>query len=221
MPARGRKSRLGIWLAVQDTHRGETARQATVHNSPHLTAIPSGGIDWMSDLHSTHWVIWNGFFGLMTLVQLGDIEEQNGRRLAWLEEPFDMVGPFSLTELETQECIAFEECLVMSQKRWFQDQGRLKREGAQKRQQAEARLERRARFDSGQQAGRQHPLPQKRSDRQPREILQLPPEGQLEPTQIKAAFRKLAQRNHPDVGGNTELFQQITEARDQLLAIFV
>jgi len=50
-----------------------------------------------------------------------------------------------------------------------------------------------------------------------RETLKLPFDGKLEPRQINAAFRRLAQKAHPDVGGSHEEFVRITEARNALL----
>ena len=54
-------------------------------------------------------------------------------------------------------------------------------------------------------------------ERPHREALNLPINGQLEPSQIKTAYRRLAQKTHPDVGGSHELFVRITEARNALL----
>lgn len=54
-------------------------------------------------------------------------------------------------------------------------------------------------------------------EQQHRETLNLPIDGELEPGQINAAFRRLAQKVHPDVGGSNEQFIRITEARNVLL----
>tara|TARA_R110000868_G_scaffold410649_1_gene699388 strand:- start:20441 stop:20977 length:537 start_codon:yes stop_codon:yes gene_type:complete len=162
------------------------------------------------------WVIWNGFYGLVTLVTLGDIESGPDGRLAWLEEPFEMVGPFNLDELETTGRIAFEECLVLSRQRWQQDQVVLRREGLKKRRQAEERLSsERARFNQrrGGQVSQQQPV----DDSLHRQALELPGDGKLKPADIKAAYRKLAQKMHPDAGGSSEQFVRITAARDELL----
>ena len=66
------------------------------------------------------WVIWNGGHGLVTTATLGRVEEGSSGRKAWLDEPFDMVGPFRLDELETHGRIAFAACIVMSRQRWQQ-----------------------------------------------------------------------------------------------------
>lgn len=169
------------------------------------------------------WVIWNGFYGLATLVTLGDVEEDEFGLWAWLDDPFDMVGPFDLEELRNIGCIAFEECLVMSPQYWLQAEVRLRIEGMARRRAAEEQLHQRAHFGSQQQSGYQEFHGQQGGrravdDKQHRAALNLPATGKLEVVQIKSAFRKLAQKHHPDVGGDTEEFQRITRARDYLLA---
>jgi curved DNA-binding protein CbpA len=54
-------------------------------------------------------------------------------------------------------------------------------------------------------------------ERKHREALNLPADGKLERSQINAAFRKLAQKAHPDAGGSHEQFVRITKARSALL----
>ena len=159
------------------------------------------------------WVIWNGDHGLVTTVTVGRIEESAGTRTAWLDAPFDMVGPFSLDELETDGCIAFAACIVMSRRRWRDDQAQLRRESAEKRRAAQARMQEEfARFFGGRAGRRAAGM------REHRETLDLPLEGALEVAQIKTAFRRLARKVHPDVGGSHEAFVRITAARDALLA---
>lgn len=166
--------------------------------------------------YDEEWVIWNGALGLVTTVTVGQVEVGSNGRHAWLEEPFDMVGPFSYDELESKGRIAFAACIVMSRQRWQADQAELRLESLKLRRAEEQRLneefERRFGGRRGHQPGR------KRVDeRQHRETLNLPVEGKLEESQIKAAFRKLAQKAHPDVGGSHEQFIRITEARNALL----
>ena len=62
------------------------------------------------------WVIWNGALGLVTTVVIERVEVCSSGRNAWLDEPFDMVGPFSLDELKTHGRIAFAACIVMSRR---------------------------------------------------------------------------------------------------------
>jgi hypothetical protein len=146
------------------------------------------------------WVIWNGSLGILALVTIGRVEAGEGGRRAHLDPPFDMVGPFSLDELETRGRIAFAACVVMSRRRWQDDQIELRRQAHAKRRRAQERP---------------HETPF--SERQHRETLNLPIEGALEASQIKAAYRRLAQKAHPDAGGSNDLFCRITEARNALL----
>ncbi len=163
-----------------------------------------------------YWVIWNGSIGIVDTVTVGAVEVTANGRHAWLDEPYDMVGPFSLDELETSGRIAFAACLVMSRQRWQEDQVALRRESYNQRQASQQRLfEEFARFSQRRES---RPTPfQQHSDKKHRESLNLPVDGLLEPAQIKAAYRKLAQKVHPDVGGSHEQFVRITEARDALL----
>lgn len=174
-------------------------------------------------MHSTYatagaeeWVIWNGGHGLVTTASLGRVEIGTNGREAWLDEPFDMVGPFRLDDLETHGKIAFAACIVMSRQRWQEDQAALRRESMNLRRAAQERMnEEFARF-SGRQSrrhGQRHPS----DEREHREALNLPASGKLERRQVNAAFRRLAQKAHPDVGGSHEQFVRITKARTVLL----
>jgi hypothetical protein len=173
----------------------------------------------MPDSHAStgddEWVIWNGGHGLVTTAALGRVETGSNGRQAWLDEPFDMVGPFSLDELETHGRIAFAACIVMSRQRWREDQAALKHESRNLRRAAEARLhEEFAHFyGRGRHPARRQPV----DEREHREVLNLPAEGKLERRQVNAAFRRLAQKAHPDVGGSHEQFVRISKARTVLL----
>ena len=144
------------------------------------------------------WFVWNGSIGILDSVTIGAVELGVGGRSAFLAPPYDMVGPFSLDELETRGRIAFGACLVMSRERWREDQVELRREGLEKRRAFLFRLD----FDG--------------DDRESREMLNLPADGALEPSDINAAFRRLAKTAHPDAGGSDELYRRIAEARDAL-----
>ncbi|WP_317929810.1 DnaJ domain-containing protein [Halioxenophilus sp. WMMB6] len=165
------------------------------------------------------WLIWNPSLGVLVRSTLGEVEEgPNGRR-AWLEEPYDMVGPFDLDELINSGRIHFADCMVMSAERWHNDQVELRRESYKLRREAQERLnERQAKFNQrrGQQSTN---WSHKANEGRHRKLLNLPAEGELKAKQIKAAFRRLAQKAHPDQGGDHEQFVQITQARDALLAI--
>lgn len=153
---------------------------------------------WPSD--EEEWVVWNGAHGLVTTVTIGQIEVGTGGRNAWLDEPFDMVGPFSLDELEIQGRIAFAACIVMSRQRWQDDQVELRRESLEIRRTAEQRIN--EKFERLYRGYGWHQDNRKPFDeRQHRETLNLPIDGKLESSQIKAAFRRLAQKAHPDAGG--------------------
>lgn len=162
------------------------------------------------------WVIWNGSYRMLAMVTIGRVEVTSGGRSAWLDMPYDMVGPFNLDELETAGCIAFAACIVMSRQRWQDDQAELRRDAYERRRAAQERLyEEQARFDKGWRRRRTNDQPF--SERQHREALNLPIDGKLETSQIKTAYRRLAQKVHPDVGGSHEQFLRITEARNVLL----
>ena len=148
------------------------------------------------------WFVWNGSIGILDSVTIGAVELGVGGRSAFLAPPYDMVGPFSLDELETRGRIAFGACLVMSRERWREDQVELRREGLEKRRAFLFRLD----FDG--------------DDRESREMLNLPADGALEPSDINAAFRRLAKTAHPDAGGSDEHYRRIAEARDALLERF-
>ncbi len=147
------------------------------------------------------WVVWNGSMGILDHVTIGHVEEGEGGRSAFLAPPYDVVGPFSLDELEAQGRIAFGACLVMSLRRWREDQVELRLEGREKRRAFTFRLD----FDD---------------DQEHREVLNLPMEGALKPAEINAAFRRLAKIAHPDAGGSDEHYRSITNARDALLGQF-
>jgi hypothetical protein len=147
------------------------------------------------------WVIWNGSMGVLDMATIGRTVDGEGGRLAFLAAPYDIVGPFSLSELETRGRIAFGQCLVMSRRRWQEDQVDLRVEARNARRVLLRRLE----FGD---------------DRAHRDALNLPMDGALEPSQIKAAFRRLAKAAHPDVGGSDDRYRRIAEARDALLRPF-
>lgn len=146
------------------------------------------------------WVIWNGSMGVLDMVAIGRIEEDMDGRRAFLAPPYGTVGPFSLDALEREGRIAFGACLVMSRLRWREDQAALRMEAQKQRR---AFLLRSAPDDT-----RAH-----------REALDLPGEGPLEPSEINAAFRRLAKIAHPDAGGSDAHYRRIAEARDMLLEL--
>lgn len=172
--------------------------------------------DTLASMDEEEWVIWNGEHGLVTTVTIERIEVNAGGRMAWLDEPFDMVGPFCLDELETQGCIHFAVCMVMSRQRWQQDQVALRRESLELRRAAQQRMNEEFTRYSRNHAGQQ-PKHKPFDEKQYRETLNLPIDEKLEPRKINAAFRRLAQKMHPDAGGSKEQFVRITQARNALL----
>jgi hypothetical protein len=145
------------------------------------------------------WVVWNGSLGFLDMAAIGRVEDGAGGRSAFLASPYDVVGPFSLEELETQGRIAFGECLVMSRLRWREDQADLR---------AEARRKRRAFLF------RPDPDDDEAAHRQ---ALNLPADGALQRAQINGAFRRLAKTAHPDAGGSADQYRRIAAARDVLI----
>ena len=164
------------------------------------------------------WIIWNSALGVRDFVMIDRVEAGPDGRVAWLEEPYGMVGPFDFDALEATGRIGFAACVVMSRRRWRDYQAQLQQESFEKRRKAQERL-----FEELARANRRrqrHPSGFQRFDeREQRELLELPIDGDLEAAQIKAAYRRVAKIAHPDVGGSHEHFVRITEARDLLLEL--
>lgn len=80
----------------------------------------------MNDIEDEEWIIWNGSVGIRDFVTIGRIDWDE--KVAWLEGPYDMVGPFSLDELTENGLIRFAECVVMSKQRWQEDREKLREE---------------------------------------------------------------------------------------------
>jgi len=148
------------------------------------------------------WVIWNGSLGILDMATIGHIEEGEDGGRAFLAPPYDVVGPFSLDELEVRGRIAFGECLVMSRQRWQEDQVDLRSKAKEKRRAFLFRLD----FND--------------DDKEHRKVLNLSMEGALKLPEINAAFRRLAKTAHPDAGGSDDHYRRIAEARDALLKQF-
>ncbi len=146
------------------------------------------------------YVIYNPSLGVRDFVTIGEIETNEDKTNAWLEDPYDMVGPFDLGELERKGQISFAACIVMSREKWKDERIYLQQEAFRRQRKAQKKH-----FEN--------------KEREHRELLCLPTEGRLEVSQIKAAYRKIVKKAHPDVGGSHEKFIQITKARDTLLQI--
>lgn len=164
-------------------------------------------------------VVWNGKIGIRDFAMIDRVEADAQGRNAWLEDPYGMVGPFDFDALESQGRIDFAACTVMSLAQWRRDGQALIHAAMRHRQKQTERL-----FEELKRANarkRRHGSPSAQTgEREMRALLELPTEGVLEVRQIKTAYRRLVKTAHPDVGGNHELFVQITEARDILLERF-
>lgn len=156
------------------------------------------------------WIIWNSALGVRDFVTIGRIDADQDN--AWLEEPYGMVGPFSLNELETNGLIRFAACVVMSKQRWQKDRQSLLMESSLKRRQ-----EHEAFIDALEEYNRRKKNTIDSIDQEFRYLLDLPPEGILKSSQIKSAYRKAAKKAHPDTGGSHEIFVRLKEAYDALL----
>jgi hypothetical protein len=156
------------------------------------------------------WVLWNSSLGILVMVTLGRVEVGEHGRRGWLQRPYDMVGPFDLEQLLAEGRISFAACLLMSRRRWQQDQAALRHEAWQERRRKYAEFR--------EAASRRRPLRRAGDDSELRKTLNLPVDGELSPAEIKAAYRRLALRAHPDGGGDHELFIRVTAARDALLS---
>jgi hypothetical protein len=169
-----------------------------------------------SKLPEDYWVIWNGAYGIVDTVTIERTSMQSGTTFAWLNEPYEMVGPFNFDQLKTAGRLEFEACLLMSAQKWQEDQVLLRQESIRLKREAMARAQaQQAHFNQRGQAANDNNG--HLSEQALRASLQLPAEGTLKASQIKAAYRRLAQKTHPDQGGNAEDFVRVTHARDALL----
>jgi len=151
----------------------------------------------MSD--NRDWVVWNGSIGIVDMTAPGRVEAHSSGRNAWLAPPYDIVGPFSLDELETLGRVAFGACLVMSRQKWREEQDELRLRGREERRSFAVQF-----AEPG--VGLDH-----------RQSLGLPAGGELTAAEINSAFRRLAKTAHPDAGGSHDAYIRLTKARDGLL----
>ena len=159
-------------------------------------------------------IIWNGTLGVRDFVTLGEIDPKNNT--ACLDEPYEMVGPFCLDELISCGQISFAACIVMTQQRWQEGKKLFQQEAFTKQCKIQRELNEEIKLHNKK---RQYFMQTRSlvSEKEYRELLSLPLEGILEITQIKTAYKKVAKKAHPDVGGSHEMFVKLTQARDALL----
>ena len=158
-------------------------------------------------------IIWNSNYGVRDFVTIGRVDDSKN---AWLDDPYEMVGPFSLDELLEIGEISFAACVVMSQDKWKENNSLLRQESFEKQCRLQQQFQEDIKKHNKKRAQFQTNLEQ-HSQKEHRELLSLPIEGVLEVSQIKAAYRSIVKKVHPDVGGTHEKFIKITQARDALL----
>lgn len=157
-----------------------------------------------------YFIIFNSKLGLRDFVTIGEVDFKNNQ--VWLDEPYEFVGPLCLEKLCTLGEIGFEACIIMSQDYWKNNQRRLQKESFEN----QLKFQRQFQKDINNHNKKRRDLDYK-TERENRKLLELPLEGVLEISQIKAAFKKVAKTAHPDVGGTHEMFVKITNAKDALI----
>lgn len=158
------------------------------------------------------WVIYNDKLDIHDLVQIGSIAQQDEKKVAYLDIPYDMVGPFCLETLLQEGEIKFAACRIMSQNLWRKKAKEIRQEIFMRMQQHQnefAKEERR--FDERKRYGSQKDL---------RKLLGLTIEGKITLKQIKAAYKNRAKEIHPDSGGSHEAFCQLQDAYETLMEIY-
>lgn len=168
--------------------------------------------EYQETIEDIEWIIWNGSIGIRDFVTIGRIDMDE--KLAWLEAPYNMVGPFSLDELTDNGLIRFAECMVMSKQRWQEDREALRQEAMGRRFQSQQETFEKLEKNNRRKVNAMHVI-----QHEYRTLLSLPLEGVLELSQIKSAYRKAAKQAHPDAGGSQELFIRIKEACDALIEL--
>ncbi|MDH4945080.1 J domain-containing protein [Sulfurimonas sp. C5] len=160
----------------------------------------------------TQWIIYNSALGIRDFVTIGHVESSHNGHQAWLEEPYEMVGPFDLEELERSGEINFAACQVISMQIWHEKRQKFLEAALKKQQELyeEINIYNRSRQRSFGSF-------EKRDEKEMRILLELPLTGKLETSQIKSAYRRLAKQKHPDHGGSHQEFIHLTNARDLLL----
>ena len=164
----------------------------------------------MHEIEDVEWIIWNSAIGIRDFVTIGHIETQEN--VAWLESPYQMVGPFSIEELTTHGQISFAECVVMSKQKWQDERESLLAISMMRRRKAQQEF-----FEELEKQNKRKQTNYTDQLEEYRTVLGLPISGTLEIIQIKSAYRKAAKKAHPDAGGTQEMFLRIKEAHDILL----
>ncbi len=159
------------------------------------------------------WVIYNDKLGIHDLVQIGSIAQQDGRKVAYLDVPYDMVGPFCFETLLQEGEIKFAACRVMSQNLWRKKAKEIRQEIFMRMLQHQKEFAKEARrFNERKRYKPQEDL---------RKILGLTIKGEITLKQIKSAYKKRAKEIHPDRGGSHEAFCQLQSAYESLMEMYV
>lgn len=166
----------------------------------------------MNEIEDVEWIIWNSAIGIRDFVTIGHVDTQEN--VAWLESPYQMVGPFSIEELMIQGAISFAECVVMSRQKWNDERESLLAVSMRKRRKAQQEF-----FEELEKQNRRKQTNHTNHLAEYRMLLELPLSGTLEISQIKSAYRKAAKKAHPDAGGTQEMFLRVKEACDALLEL--
>lgn len=170
-------------------------------------------------LYDQQYIIYNGALGISDFVMIDRVENNSEGNHAWLEEPYDMVGPFSIDELQTHGKIKFAKCIVMSRKYWQKNQQLLKADSFKRQNKIREEM-----FENLKRKNRQRHNNFYKSnyenEKRYREILSLPLDCILDTSQIKKAFKKVSKKVHPDAGGSHDDFVNLNMAKDELLALF-
>jgi len=161
-------------------------------------------------------IIWNAVYGVRDFVTIGHIETDRKNTNAWLDEPYEMVGPFDLDELYLKGQIRFAACMVITKSKWEQDKTFIYEDSLKQKQIAQEQQNEQIRRYN--QKRREHFTNiEENEEKKYRKLLSLPLEGILKISQIKIAYRKIVKKVHPDVGGDEEIFREVTIAKDILL----
>ena len=164
----------------------------------------------MHEIEDVEWIIWNSAIGIRDFVTIGRVDTLEN--VAWLESPYQMVGPFSIEDLLSQGQISFAECVVMSKQKWQDERESLLAISMMRRRKAQQEF-----FEELEKQNKRKQTNHTNQLEEYRTVLGLPLSGTLEITQIKSAYRKAAKKAHPDAGGTQEMFLRIKEAHDTLL----
>lgn len=167
-------------------------------------------------LYDQHFIIWNSLLGIRDFVLIERVENTPFGFQAWLDEPYDMVGPFSLDELLSVGKISFAECDVISKGFWRENRLDILNHSFKRQQKLRQKIYEELAQRNRMRQNRFYQL----SELSYRETLLLPKDGTLTTLQIKAAFKKASKKAHPDAGGSHEEFVKINKARDELLALY-